>query len=205
MKKIIALVVCLTLLLVGCASGESLELTQAELALPTTETSETAEPSVPIIETEPEKVESAVLSYGNLNFSLLGDQEISSENDDGMAAKITPNTSAISVFYSEIIDYLGGRYTAAMQHAGFINLEDRVSSDYSYFNLPILDESVEFTITATTNGMYWLIGTFYDEQYVYTISYCTTDASESELANLTDFLGRIEPVEDQLEITSYTH
>lgn len=149
--------------------------------------------------------EDTSFSFGNLNFSLLAGQEITSEADDQILAKITSDVSAISVFYSEIIDYLGGRYTAAMQHAGFITLENRVSSEYSYFNLPILSESVEFTITKTTNGVYWVIGTFFDEQYVYTISYGTTDISKTELSNFTDFLDRIEPVGGDLEITSYTH
>lgn len=149
--------------------------------------------------------EDTIFSFGNLNFSFLAGQEIISEADDGMSAKVTPKVSAISVYSSEIIDSLGGRYTAAMQHVGFINLENRVSSEYSYFNLPVLEESVEFTLTATSDGIYWVIGTFYDDQYVYTVSYATSDTSESELKNFTDFLGRIAPVGSEIQITSYTH
>lgn len=144
-------------------------------------------------------------SFGNLNFSLLAGQEIISEADDQISAKITPNVSAISVFYSEVIDYLGGIYTAALQHTGFINLENRVSPEYSYYNLPVLSESVEFTITKTTDGIYWVIGTFFDEQYVYTISYATNDIGETELNNFTDFLSRIESQFSELKITGYTH
>lgn len=150
-------------------------------------------------------LEETSFSLGNLNFSLLAGQEIISEADDGVSAKITPKVSAISIYYSEILDSLGGRYTAALQHAGFINLENRVSSEYSYFNLPILSESVEFTITKTTDGIYWVIGTFFDEKYVYTISYATNDISKTELSNFTDFLDRIEPQISELKITGYTH
>lgn len=147
-----------------------------------------------------------IFTVGNIEFVLVDGQEITGDSTGTVTATLTPKVSAVSVYASEIIDYLGGQYTAAFQHSAFISLDNRVSSQYSYFDLPILSQPVEFTITATTDGISWLIGTFYDEQYVYTISYGTSDTSSEESANFTDFLDRMKPVtENELQITGYTH
>lgn len=181
--------------------SESITVTKGGKVMGQTEPQEVTESTAGTIAITDDKT----ISVGNIKIPLAGEQVIREVREDGVLASLTPGVSGASVYYSQIIEYLGGRYTAAMQHTGFINLENRVSSEYSYFNLPVLGESVEFTLTATSDGIYWVIGTFYDDQYVYTVSYATSDTSESELKNFTDFLDRTAPVGSEIQITSYTH
>ena len=77
---------------------------------------------------------------------------------------------------------------AAVQQASSENPENRVKKDSSYFTLDVLSVPVRFSLFATADGKYWAVGTFYDSQYVYTISYVTIDTSEDELKNFTDLL-----------------
>lgn len=202
MKRIIAIILLMALLLVGCGSNQPVE-TETVPVTSQVETQAEAEPTVPV-ETQPDVTESTAetIAVGNIKIPLIGEQVIREAREDGVIASLTPGVSAASVYYSEI-GSLSGNLTAALQQAGFAYPSNRAGKDSSYYDIDVLSTSVEFTLFATTDGKFWMVGTFYDSQYVYTVSYTTSDTSEEELRNFTELLGRVELVGGEAELTGY--
>lgn len=178
--------------------SEPITITKDGKVIAQTESQEVTESEAETIAITDDKT----ISIGNIKIPLVGEQVIREVREDGVIASLTPGVSATSVYYSEI-GSLSGNLTAALQQAGFAYPSNRVGKEGSYYDIDVLAASVEFTLFATTDGKFWMVGTFYDSQYVYTVSYATNDASERELQNFVDLLGRVELVREGLELTGY--
>ena len=147
------------------------------------------------------------IAIGNLIFPVGEGQTIEEVDENTTRITYPGNTAAVGIFCdkpSESLDSLR-EYMPKMQHTGIVSGlvgEGGKASDQA--SCTILGASVGVDLLMGSNGLIWIVGTFDDGEYIYTIMYgFSSTASASEQGEqFAKFANGITTEKESLEITS---
>jgi hypothetical protein len=204
MKKLIAFLICISLFLTGCGASTAETQPEATEATPTTVATEApTEATTSPVEAQNEDS----IAIGNLMFPVGEGQTIEEVDENTTRITYPGNTAAVGIFCdkpSESLDSLR-EYMPKMQHTGIVSGlvgEGGKASDQA--SCTILGASVGVDLLMGSNGLIWIVGTFDDGEYIYTIMYgFSSTASASEQGEqFAEFANGITTEKESLEITS---
>lgn len=204
MKKLIAFLICISLFLTGCGASTAETQPEATEATPTTVATEApTEATTSPVEAQNEDS----IAIGNLMFPVGEGQTIEEVDENTTRITYPGNTAAVGIFCdkpSESLDSLR-EYMPKMQHTGIVSGlvgEGGKASDQA--SCTILGASVGVDLLMGSNGLIWIVGTFDDGEYIYTIMYgFSSTASASEQGEqFAEFANGITTEKESLEIMS---
>lgn len=189
MKKLVCLLLCVVFVLCGCGS------TPAETVPPDTVQS----PTVSTEETKPID-EPIVLESGNLTFPITRNTHFQIINSQSLGVFLTPGVSSVIFNYSTSKDAgdIGMGMYATIQQTAWTKTESDILDEKLLYH-PMLDTNIYFKQYAEyvdNNLTYYLVGTFYDDEFVHTVRFSTTNFVEEEIHKFTDLLSSITIIGD---------
>lgn len=208
MKKLIAFLICISLFLTGCGASTAETQPETTEATPTTVATEAPTEAATEATTSPaEEQNEDSIAIGNLMFPVGEGQTIEEVDENTTRITYPGNTAAVGIFCdkpSESLDSLR-EYMPKMQHTGIVSGlvgEGGKASDQA--SCTILGASVGVDLLMGSNGLIWIVGTFDDGEYIYTIMYgFSSTASASEQGEqFAEFANGITTEKESLEITS---
>ena len=148
--------------------------------------------------TEPEKL--ATLELGNVVFSFDPDYVVSDVNDGTTEIQVEKGKTFISIFVFDISEYsdttkeLTAMFQQSLMVSDAKNGEDVTSEKVER---TVLGELVTFAEFTTSDGIFWSVGTFFDDGYAYSVTLGTVDTSEKTMQLYEDFISMVSVAEEK--------
>lgn len=142
--------------------------------------------------TEPEEL--ATLELGNVVFSFDPDYAVSEVNDNTTEIQVKKGNAYISIFVTELSEYsdttreLTAMFQQSLMEADARNGEEVTSEK---IERTVLGKLVTFAEFTTSDGIFWSVGTFFDDGYAYSVTLGTVDTSEETMQLYEDFISMI--------------
>lgn len=149
-------------------------------------------------ETEPQDFDQ--LPIGNIVILVDPSWEAEQASENLTRIQVSKGKTIISVLVEDISSASDGmkKYMPKFQQAALItNAKNGEDVDIERVERSILEETVEFEEFDAKDGIFWSIGTFFDDDFIYSLMYCSTENSDEDMQKFEDFISLISIAEDE--------
>lgn len=149
-------------------------------------------------ETEPQDFDQ--LPIGNIVILVDPSWEAEQVSENLTRIQVSKGKTIISVLVEDISSASDGmkKYMPKLQQAALItNAKNGEDVDIERVERSILEETVEFEEFDAKDGIFWSIGTFFDDDFIYSLMYCSTENSDEDMQKFEDFISLISIAEGE--------